>query len=232
MAVILLVLLGGVAWKLLVPPSPQEVDLNIKPVDPPVTPKEQAADPPAPLPPLPDASKPQTEQKAEEPPKPTPQPEPKAADQVKVDPAPKPPEPALPAPQPAPTPQPASLPPIEQARAALRQQNQPAEQWAALGDALRVQPDGADAAFLLYRNAASRGHGVSALGAGSFYDPTDNAPKGTIKADAVQAYAWYKRAAEAQIGDALPRLVRLRNWIDREVAAGNADAKEALKQWK
>jgi len=229
--VVILLLLGGVTWRYLLPPEPPpkppEVDLNIKPVDPPA-PKDLASDPtkPAtPLPPLPDPK--QAEEKKDTPP-------PKPVEEAKVDPAPKPPEPSPPVPVSVPTPGPqaASLAPIEQARAALRETAQPPEQWGALADKLRGQPDGADAAFLLYRNAGTRGHGPSSMLTGSYYDPTDGAPKGTIKADAAQAYAWYKRAAEVRVADVPTRLTRLRSWVEREAAAGSADAKQVLEQWK
>lgn len=233
MAVIVLLLLGGVAWRFLLPPKPQEVELTIKPADPPPAPKEETSAAPTPLPPLPDPSKQQAEEKKEPAPKPVEEakadPAPKPVE-AKTEPAPKPPEPAPPAP--APRPQPASLPPIEQARAALSQTGMPADEWAQLADKLRGLPDGADAAFLLYRNAGQRGHAKSAMLTGGYFDPTDSDPKGTIMVDAVQAYSWYKRAADANVGDAASRLSRLKVWVDREAAAGNANAKRALEWWK
>lgn len=116
---------------------------------------------------------------------------------------------------------------LAQARAHLAGSAAP-EQSLVLAKALHVLRDGADAAFLLAEDAAEKGNAEAMLLAGSFYDPVDAAPSGSIIKDPAQALAWYKKAGNAGHADAEARLAALKQWVEAEAAKGNPDAKLLL----
>jgi len=77
-------------------------------------------------------------------------------------------------------------------------------------------PDGADGAFLLLEDAAQRGKSEAMLLLARFYDPTDDAPKGSIRPDPEQARDWYVKARDGGQGAAEERLKNLRAWAEAE----------------
>lgn len=124
-------------------------------------------------------------------------------------------------------PKPQAKPALTQAREHLAATADP-EQSLILGKALREEPDGADAAFLLVEDAAEKGNAEAMLLTGGFYDPADASPSGSIIKDPAQALAWYKKAKDAHNAGAESRIAALRQWAEAEAQKGNADAKALL----
>ncbi|MDR1490895.1 MAG: hypothetical protein LBS65_10555 [Desulfovibrio sp.] len=122
----------------------------------------------------------------------------------------------------------AVLTPLQRARAHL---SGPADAPTSLAMAKEFRPleDGADAAFLLAEDAAQKGLPEAMLIAGSFYDPLDAQPRGTIIIDPVEAMNWYVQAGAAGIAGARERVAALRGWLRAQSAAGNAEAERILK---
>ncbi|MDR3176419.1 MAG: hypothetical protein LBU06_07805, partial [Desulfovibrio sp.] len=91
---------------------------------------------------------------------------------------------------------PVVLTPLQRARAHL---SGPADAPTSLAMAKEFRPleDGADAAFLLAEDAAQKGLSEAMLIAGSFYDPVDVQPRGTIIIDPAEAMNWYVAAGAA-----------------------------------
>jgi hypothetical protein len=138
---------------------------------------------------------------------------------------------AEPPPAPAPsTPPPAPLPPREQAQAALRSGIAP-EAALPLARDLAAVPGGADAAFLLYEDAAQKGSAEGALAAGGYFDPVEPSGGATVTKDPAQAWRYYRQARDGGAPDAEARLARLRQWVEAEAARGVEAAKELLAKW-
>ncbi|MDR2801551.1 MAG: hypothetical protein LBB52_09875 [Desulfovibrio sp.] len=124
---------------------------------------------------------------------------------------------------------PVVLTPLQRARAHL---SGPADAPTSLAMAREFRPleDGADAAFLLAEDAAQKGLPEAMLIAGSFYDPVDTQPRGTIIIDPAEAVNWYVKAGAAGISGARERLAALAGWLKAQSAAGNAEAERILKK--
>ena len=89
----------------------------------------------------------------------------------------------------------------------------------------------ADEAFLLYREAANRGSGRSALAIGRLYDPNRPADQPTpfSQPNPVQAREWYRRA-DSLGADSEPALQGLKDWAEARQDA-DPDAKQLLETW-
>lgn len=149
----------------------------------------------------------------------------------KTEPAPKEEPPAKEEPAPAPAKQ---LTPMEEARELLRR-NAPPEEALALGRKLSEAPEGKDAAFLLLESAAEKGNSEAMFGLAVFYDPLDNAPKGSIKPDAEMAWFWYTKVEQAggtKKAEASNRKQKLRAWLEDEIKKGSAEAQGILNRIK
>ncbi len=130
---------------------------------------------------------------------------------------------------------PASVHPIDSARELLRQ-NDSGEKSHGLATELRAKAgDDAkaqDAVFLLFEDAAEKGVSAAMTELGGYYDPSHEAPKGSISPDAEQAHIWYDKAAKAGEATAAERLQSLQKWAEEEAKKGNAEAKNLLNNWK
>ncbi len=117
--------------------------------------------------------------------------------------------------------------PLAQARKHLSGAADPA---ASLSMALefRAKPEGADAAFLLAEDAASKGNAKAMLELASFYDPLDKGPAGTIQKDPLLAWEWYKKAEAAGEAAAKDKLAALRAWAETEAPKGSGPAQKIL----
>ena len=127
-----------------------------------------------------------------------------------------------------------SLSPIQQARQHLRGEADPAAS-VALAKPLRVpgvQPQDADAAFLLLEDAAQKGNAEAMYLAGQFYDPACTLPRGSIPTDMVMARKLYEGARAGGIAEAGAALATLRQHVEAEAAKGNAEARRLLQDWK
>jgi hypothetical protein len=100
-----------------------------------------------------------------------------------------------------------------------------------LGRELYGEPDGADAAFILFDDAASKGNVDAMLETGDFYSPAVTREHGTIKKDPFMAFEHYSNAAKAAAPDAAERLSRLKQWADEEARRGSSSAKALLEQF-
>jgi hypothetical protein len=134
--------------------------------------------------------------------------------------------PESPAPQAQETPPPS---PLEQARQFLRSPRGP-EEGLDLSRRLPHTPEGRDAAFLLLGLLAEQGQAEAMLELAAFYDPADDAPKGSIRPDAEQAWQWYGQAEQAGRAEAAERKRRLREYLEAEAAGGSAEAREQLSR--
>lgn len=86
--------------------------------------------------------------------------------------------------------------------------------------------------FLLLREAAHGRHGPSARAIARMYDPTSpaDAPTPFSKPNAAEALEWYDRAAAAGV-DVSRERADLRDWAEREAAAGDVAAARLLEGW-
>ena len=89
-------------------------------------------------------------------------------------------------------------------------------------------PEGRDAAFLLLGAAAEGGTAKAMVPLARFYDPTDEAPAGSIRKDAEQARLWYAKAKVAGADEAAARLDTLDAWLRSKAEAGDAKARQLL----
>ncbi|WP_428564681.1 MAG: hypothetical protein ACP59X_02675 [Solidesulfovibrio sp. DCME] len=121
----------------------------------------------------------------------------------------------------------APLTPMQQARACLRAKCG-GDKALDLSGAMPETPDGRDAAFLLLGAAAEAGQAKAMVPLARFYDPTDEAPAGSIRKDAEQARRWYAKAKAAGAAEAAARLDGLDDWLRRQAEAGDAKARELL----
>ncbi len=137
------------------------------------------------------------------------------------------PEASAPA-QPAPEP-PALLSPLDQARQFLRGNGSAAEALQ-LARSLPETPEGRDAAFLLAEAAADQGDAEAMMELAEFYNPLSLRPRGSIIADAEQAWIWYDKAAQAGKAEASNRRNALRVWLEDKAAKGSAEAADILRR--
>lgn len=117
--------------------------------------------------------------------------------------------------------------PLQQAREYLAGSGNPDEALS-LAKRLRGEESGADAAFLLAEDAAEKGNTEAMLMTGSFYDPADSGPSGSIEKDPFQALEWYTKAKAAGNAEAAARLNALRSWAESEAAKGSQTGKDLL----
>ncbi len=105
--------------------------------------------------------------------------------------------------------------PLEMAYQHLAKDNASAADSLALAQKIwpREDDNARDAAFLLFEDAANKGDKNAMLVMGRYYDPTDNAPHGSIIKDAEQAYAWYEKALNAGLGEAKAKMEALQKWM-------------------
>ncbi len=89
-----------------------------------------------------------------------------------------------------------------------------------------------DAVFLLLEDAAQKNEAKAMLQLAKYYDPSDNAPKGSILADANEAYTWYKKALAAGEANAAKHLDLLQTWLKDAASKGDNSAQQLLNQWK
>lgn len=100
-----------------------------------------------------------------------------------------------------------------------------------LAQELLKEQDGADAAFLLAEDAAQKNNVEAMLLTGSFYDPSNSSPSGSIVKDPEQALYWYTKAKAAGSPQAAERLAALKKWVEAEAAKGNLTAQDLLKRF-
>jgi hypothetical protein len=102
-------------------------------------------------------------------------------------------------------------------------------------EAERLQGEGnLEDAYLLYRFAARHGQAQAALILGTQADPAfHTAVNGYLpEAEPGQAYKWYSVAEAAGNGEAALRLQDLRKRVQQDAAAGDAQARRLLLQWR
>lgn len=148
--------------------------------------------------------------------------------------------PAAPITTPADAAQPEVLSPLAQARRQLQGQGD-ATQSLTLARTLQAQTSAdsaaaaqqADAVFLLVEDSAQKGSAEAMLLLGRYFDPVDNAPKGSIQSDPQQAYHWYAQARAAGQTEAADKaLAALRAWAETAAAKGDASARGVLPLMK
>lgn len=122
-------------------------------------------------------------------------------------------------------------PPLEQARAALREGVSPSGALS-LAKTLTGGPESADARFLLLEYAAESEIPEAALEVGRYYDPSLDFQRGTIKPNPDTAYDWYRTAAKAGLAEAENLLEGLKKWVEAEAEKGSREAKELLARWR
>jgi TPR repeat protein len=91
--------------------------------------------------------------------------------------------------------------------------------------------EGADGAFLLLEDAAQKGNPEAMLGLARFYDPADDAPRGSILPDPAQARDWYNKARDRGQAGAEDKLKALRAWAEGAKDT-HPQAKSLLDGWK
>ena len=132
-------------------------------------------------------------------------------------------------------PPPPSYPPdapvLEQARKSLREGISPNDA-VSLAKSLPEGPERADAAFLLLEYAAESGNAEAALFVARYYDPTDDAPSGTIRKNPESAYEWYLKALAGGREEALQPQARLRQWVQAQANQGSDEARQLLQNWR
>ena len=121
------------------------------------------------------------------------------------------------------------IPPLDQARQFLRSGGS-ADEAMTLALRLPESPEGRDATFLLAETAAEQGHAGAMLELAEFYDPQNQKPKGSILADAEQAWIWYGKAEQAGRTEAADRRATLRAWLEGEASKGSAEAADVLRR--
>ena len=85
-------------------------------------------------------------------------------------------------------------------------------------------------AHLTFFFAAREGHVEAMMMMAEMSDPTLFRPENNLldKANAVQAYKWYRMALDKGFEPALSRLENLQNWAEAEAGYGNLDAQQLL----
>lgn len=85
-------------------------------------------------------------------------------------------------------------------------------------------------AHLAFFFAAREGHVEAMMMMAEMSDPTLFRPENNLldKANAVQAYKWYRMALDRGFEPASSRLYNLRNWAEAEANYGNTDAQQLL----
>ncbi len=89
-------------------------------------------------------------------------------------------------------------------------------------------------AYLIWFYAAREGDGEAAFALGSLYDPnhfTSGNPLLT-RADATQAYKWYRQATQQSLPQAAQRLRALRDTLQAQADAGDPAAGRQLLNWQ
>ena len=102
-------------------------------------------------------------------------------------------------------------------------------------EAERMQGEGnLEDAYLLYRFAARNGQAQAALILGTQADPAfHSTASGYLpEPDPAQAYKWYNVASVAGNEEAAQRLQALHKRVQQEAAAGDAQARRLLLQWR
>ncbi len=89
-------------------------------------------------------------------------------------------------------------------------------------------------AYLLYLFAARQGYAPAAFTLGSLSDPNHHSPKISPldKPDPVQAFKWYRLAADKGHIQAKDRLLRLREWVEAQARAGDRQAQQLMLSWR
>ena len=132
-------------------------------------------------------------------------------------------------------PPPPSYPPdapvLEQARKSLREGISPTNA-VSLAKSLPEGPERADAAFLLLEYAAESGNAEAAQFVARYYDPTDDAPSGTIRKNPEIAYEWYLKALAGGQEEVRKPLARLRQWVQVQAKQGSDEARQLLQNWR
>ncbi len=130
-----------------------------------------------------------------------------------------------------------TLSPMQQARDFLRQDNQ-GQASLDLAQSLQIQSqkepsaENLDALFLLLEDAAQKNIPEAMLMVAKYYDPSNTEPKGSIEADANEAYAWYTKALAAGVSDATKHLDQLKTWAKQAASNGDKTAHDLLTRWK
>jgi len=90
-----------------------------------------------------------------------------------------------------------------------------------------------DDALVLYFFAAREGHGPAAMKLARSADPASFHEGGLFaRANPLQAYKWYGRAAAAGIDEARQALAQLRARVEQAAVAGDEQAQRLMLQWK
>ncbi len=130
-----------------------------------------------------------------------------------------------------------SLSPIQQAREILRQNVQGQVSFE-LAEKLKASPseqatpERLDAQFLLLEDAAQKNVAAAMVKLARYYDPSNTEPKGSIEADANEAYTWYNKALSAGRTEAQTYLDALKAWAQEAAQNGDDTAKALLNKWK
>ncbi len=130
---------------------------------------------------------------------------------------------------------------MHQARELLRKNDAGAASWHLVENLQKSPiPEGSqesaaqrqDALFLLVEDAAQKGVSKAMLALGTYYNPADTNPKGSIIPDMNEAYAWYKKAQAAGEAEAEKALGTLRTFVEEAAAKGDTQAQQLLQAWK
>ena len=144
-------------------------------------------------------------------------------------PAPEEPAPEKPAPKPDETGNEAARPaPLQSARELLRSGPDNAAIRRNLS-MLPLNPENADANFLLREELAQRGDAESMYLLAQFYDPVQSLPTGSIEKDPEQAIYWYAQAAAGGWQSAGPALKQLKTWLQNAAGEGDMEAQRLLE---
>jgi TPR repeat protein len=113
----------------------------------------------------------------------------------------------------------------------IREQGKPYDfdELMAKASSFAVEGSLADA-HLIYFFAAREGHVEAMMMMAEMTDPTLFRPENNLldKANAVQAYKWYRMALDSGFEPAAARLENLKYWAEAEADYGNADARQLL----
>lgn len=113
----------------------------------------------------------------------------------------------------------------------IREQGKPYEfdELMARASSFAIEGSLADA-HLIFFFAAREGNVEAMMRMAEMMDPTLFRPENNLldKANAVQAYKWYRKALDSGFEPAAERLENLRYWAETEADYGNADARQLL----
>jgi TPR repeat protein len=89
-------------------------------------------------------------------------------------------------------------------------------------------------AYLLYLFAAREGSARAAFTLGSLSDPNHHSPERSLldKPDPVQAFKWYRLAADKGHIQAKDRLRKLQQWVEARARAGDRQAQQLMLSWR